>query len=70
MHFYTNCHDELGLGLRMSFPVSSQDMLKSVKTCRALDATIEGATTRLWTPIKKRETESKMVKNHSMIYRK
>lgn len=47
MHFYTNCHDELGLGLRMSFPVSSQDMLKSVKTCRALDATIEGATTRL-----------------------
>jgi len=57
MHFYTNCHDELGLGLRISFPVSSQDILKSVNTCRALDATIEGATTRLWIPIKKRETK-------------
>ena len=45
--------------MRISFPVSSQDMLKSVNTCLALEATIEGATTRLWIPVKNKMTVNK-----------
>lgn len=43
-----------GRGLRISFPVSSQDMLYSAKTVRQRAAIIDGATTRLCIPAKKR----------------
>ena len=52
-------HHEEGLGLSINFPVSSQDMLKSVSTCRALEATIEGHTTRLWIPVINSKTGKK-----------
>jgi len=43
----TDQDDVVGLGLRISRPLSSQDMLKSDSTCRTRETTIAGATTRL-----------------------
>lgn len=40
----------VGLGRNISFPVSSQDILKSLRTSRALDVIIDPAMTLLWTP--------------------
>lgn len=40
----------------MSFPVSSHDMLKSVRTCLVRVVMIEGAITLLWIPRTKRKT--------------
>lgn len=40
----------VGLGLNINFPVSSQDMLKSLNTSLVLDVIIEAATTLFWTP--------------------
>lgn len=40
----------VGLGRNISFPVSSQDILKSLRTSRALDVIIDPAITLLWTP--------------------
>lgn len=40
-----------GLGLSISFPESSQDMLKSVSTCLARDVIKDVAITFLWTPV-------------------
>lgn len=58
-------HHEDGLGFRINLPVSSQDMLKSVRTCRALEATIEGATTRLWIPVIKSTTKTGQMYNEN-----
>lgn len=41
-----------GLGLSISFPESSQDMLKSANTCLARDVIIDVAMTFLCTPVK------------------
>lgn len=43
----------VGRGFNINLPVSSQDMLKSHNTSRALDVMIDAATTRLCTPIMK-----------------
>lgn len=59
-------HDE-GLGFSISFPVSSQDILKSVSTCLALEAMIEGATTLLCMPIKKRKTVEKKTNSYELF---
>lgn len=41
----------VGLGFRISLPVSSQDMLKSERTVRVREVIIDGETTFLWMPI-------------------
>lgn len=46
----------VGRGLRINFPVSSQDILKSLSTCRVRDVNICGAITNLWMPITKSDT--------------
>lgn len=43
----------VGLGFRISLPVSSQDILKSERTVRVREVIIEGETTFLWMPIMK-----------------
>ena len=52
-----NIQVEVGLGFNISFPVSSQDILKSAKTDLVLDVIIDGATTLLCIPITNRRTE-------------
>lgn len=52
----SNQYYDVGLGFRISFPVSSQDILKSLRTCRVRDVKICGAITNLWMPITKRDT--------------
>lgn len=46
----------VGRGFRISFPVSSHDILKSLSTCRVRDVSICGAITNLWMPITKSDT--------------
>jgi len=48
----THAQVTLGLGFRINFPVSSQDILKSTRTERVRVVIIDGATTRLWMPIR------------------
>ena len=48
----------LGLGLSISFPVSSQDILKSCRTDRVRDVKICGAITNLWIPKANKNTEN------------
>lgn len=48
--YFYSCHDWAGLGFNMSFPVSSQDILKSVNTILVLAVIIDGAITLLWIP--------------------
>lgn len=58
-------HDVVGLGRKISRPLSSHDMLKSDNTFRTLDTMMEGVMTLLWIPIKNRMTRMMllMVKN-------
>lgn len=49
----------VGRGLRINFPVSSHDILKSLSTCRVRDVNICGAITSLWIPITKSDTAKK-----------
>lgn len=44
------CGCPVGLGFKISFPESSQDMLKSLSTARVRLVMMCGATTSLWTP--------------------
>lgn len=54
----------VGRGLRINFPVSSHDILKSLSTCRVRDVNICGAITNLWMPITKSDT----VTNEQQIF--
>lgn len=59
----------VGLGFKISFPVSSQDMLKSERTMRVREVMIEGKTTFLWIPTmnsKTRENAAKVKKRWLM----
>ena len=58
-------HAVAGLGLRMSFPASSQSMAKSKRTSLALPTKMEGATTRRCMPSTKSTTSTSVeaVKN-------
>ena len=47
--------------------MSSHDMLKSVSTWRARDATIDGHTTRLWMPIMNSSTAERIANKRSTI---
>ncbi len=59
----------VGLGLRISLPLSSQDMLKSANTCLTLETTIWGVTTFRWIPMRKsiNKTMQLNVKNKWLI---
>jgi len=48
----SSCHGG-GLGFKISFPLSSQDILYSARNVRHLEAMIEAATTLLWMPKRK-----------------
>jgi len=50
---WTSCQELVGRGLRINFPVSSHDMLKSARTTLVRWVIIAGATTRLWIPVRK-----------------
>ncbi len=54
----TLAHAVAGLGLSMSFPVSSQSMAKSKRTSLALATNMDGATTRRCTPAQKRRAKT------------
>lgn len=59
-----------GRGLRISFPVSSHDILKSLRTCRVRDVNICGAITNLWMPKPKSDTTTKKtIKSNDVIWR-
>lgn len=46
----------VGRGFKINFPVSSHDILKSLRTCRVREVNICGAITNLCMPITKRDT--------------
>lgn len=60
-----DCHWTWGLGFKISFPVSSQDILYSANTVRHRAAIIDGATTLLCIPAKNKPIRviQLMVKN-------
>lgn len=49
-------HVNVGLGFNINLPVSSHDILKSLKTTLVRPVIIDGAITRLWIPITNRNT--------------
>lgn len=55
-HWWPCVYYVVGRGFRINFPVSSQDILKSLRTCRVLDVNICGAITILCMPITNRNT--------------
>lgn len=50
----------LGLGFNINFPVSSQDMLKSLNTCLVRAVIIDGAMTLLCIPSMNKITEKEI----------